>query len=95
MCLQVQYDGATAVQSAGAIRTGVALLDIGLPGMDGYELARRLRNDPATRSLHLIALTGYGQHADRQTALSAGFDDHMTKPARFEVLDEALARVRS
>ncbi len=68
------------------------ILDIGLPGMDGYELARRLRADPATRSLYLIALTGYGQYSDRQKALSAGFDDHMTKPAKFDVLEEALAR---
>jgi CheY-like chemotaxis protein len=71
------------------------ILDIGLPGMDGYELARRLRSDSATRSLYLIALTGYGQHADRQKALDAGFDDHMTKPANFAVLEEAIARVRS
>lgn len=70
------------------------ILDIGLPSMDGYELARRLRADPATRSLYLIALTGYGQYSDRQKALSAGFDDHLTKPAKFEVLEEALARVR-
>jgi signal transduction histidine kinase len=71
------------------------ILDIGLPGMDGYELARRLRADRATRSLYLIALTGYGQFADRQKALDAGFDHHMTKPASFAVLEEALAHVRS
>jgi len=70
------------------------ILDIGLPTMDGYELARRLRSDPATQSLYLIALTGYGQSADRQKALDAGFDDHMTKPAKFEILEEALARAQ-
>jgi signal transduction histidine kinase len=71
------------------------ILDIGLPEMDGYELARRLRTDGSTRSLYLIALTGYGQYADRQNALDAGFDDHLTKPASFRVLEETLARVRS
>ena len=70
------------------------ILDIGLPGIDGYELARRLRADQATRSLYLIALTGYGQHADRERALDAGFDDHMTKPTSISVLEGALSRVR-
>jgi CheY-like chemotaxis protein len=62
--------------------------------MDGYELARRLRAGAVTRSLYLIALTGYGQYADREKAMSAGFDDHMTKPAKFDALEAALARVR-
>lgn len=68
----------------------VCVVDIGLPGMDGYELARRLRAEAATRALHLIALTGYGQHADREKALQSGFDDHMTKPVDIGALEAAL-----
>ena len=59
----------------------VALLDIGLPGMDGYELARALRLDPALSSMVLIALTGWGQEEDKRRARDAGFDGHLTKPA--------------
>lgn len=68
----------------------VCIVDIGLPGMDGYELARRLKAEPATRSLHLIALTGYGQPSDREKALRCGFDDHMTKPVHINALETAL-----
>lgn len=81
--------------SISAFAPDACILDIGLPGLDGYELARRLRADLATRSLCLIALTGYGQYADRQKALSAGFDAHFTKPAKLELLEEILAKVRS
>jgi CheY-like chemotaxis protein len=65
------------------------LLDIGLPGMDGYEVARRVRALPGGRQIRLIALTGYGQADDRQRALAAGFDDHLVKPV--EPLKLALA----
>ncbi|MFL6660760.1 MAG: ATP-binding protein [Rhizobacter sp.] len=64
----------------------IALLDIGLPRMDGYELARVLRADPRVRSARLIALTGYGREPDRRRALDAGFDEHMVKPVNIEVL---------
>jgi CheY-like chemotaxis protein/two-component sensor histidine kinase len=63
-----------------------AILDIGLPGMDGYELARRLRADPRTQSIVLLALTGYGRDPDRQQALAAGFDDHFVKPVQLDAL---------
>jgi CheY-like chemotaxis protein len=59
----------------------VILLDIGLPMMDGYQVARRLRDIAETRASYLIALTGYGQPADRERARAAGFDHHLTKPA--------------
>jgi CheY-like chemotaxis protein len=55
----------------------VAVVDIGLPGVDGYEIARRLRANPATRHIGLVALTGYGQKEDKQRALDAGFDIHL------------------
>jgi len=67
----------------------VALIDIGLPGMDGFEVARNVRRDPTLKRVHLVALTGYGQEADRASALAAGFDAHMVKP----VSPEALIRL--
>jgi two-component system, sensor histidine kinase len=63
------------------------LLDIGLPGMDGYEVARRLREDQATRAVRLVALTGYGQASDRERASQAGFDAHFVKPVDLDVLE--------
>lgn len=68
----------------------VCIVDVGLPRMDGYQLAGRLRADKATRSIYLIALTGYGQHSDRDKAIRAGFNEHMTKPAGIETLEAAL-----
>lgn len=70
------------------------IVDIGLPDMSGYELARRLRTEPATRLSRLIALTGYGQAVDREKALRNGFDDHMTKPADINALEVALDAIR-
>jgi CheY-like chemotaxis protein len=64
----------------------VAFLDIGLPGMDGFELARRLRTDPRVQSMVLVALTGYGRDEDRDEARRAGFDHHMTKPVDIDQL---------
>ena len=74
-------DGSEALASAPIYAPDVVLLDIGLPGMDGYEVAVRLRQMPETRDSCLIALTGYGQPADRARAREAGFDHHLTKPA--------------
>jgi PAS domain S-box-containing protein len=88
--VQVAHDGAQALSMAAAMRPQVAVLDIGLPGMDGYEVARRLRGLPALGSVRLVALTGYGQHGDRQTALDAGFASHFTKPVDPEALALAL-----
>lgn len=70
-----------------------AVIDIGLPGMNGYDLATRLRAETATRSMALVALTGYGREADRQRALHAGFDDHFAKPAQAEILLGRLAQI--
>lgn len=74
-------DGLTALEMAKLSPPDVALLDIGLPGMDGYELARALRQQAAGRKLYIAAITGYGTPADKQRALKAGFDAHITKPA--------------
>jgi signal transduction histidine kinase len=84
-------DGAAGLAAARAHRPDIALVDIGLPGMDGYEVARRLRADPATQGMRLVALTGYGLLEDRQRALQAGFDLHLVKPVPPERLREAIA----
>jgi CheY-like chemotaxis protein len=68
----------------------VALLDIGLPAMDGYELARRLREKPAWGEVRLIAVTGYGQSSDRKRSLEAGFDHHLVKPVDIRQLTGLL-----
>jgi signal transduction histidine kinase/DNA-binding response OmpR family regulator len=87
--VQSAKDGLQALQLAVAFRPEVVLLDIGLPLMDGYEVARRLRQMPELEGALLVALTGYGQQGDRQRGKEAGFDDHMLKP----VDPHALARV--
>jgi signal transduction histidine kinase len=84
-------DGARGLEAATARAFDVALVDVGLPGLDGYEVARRLKADPATRSLRLVALTGYGSAEDRGRALAAGFDEHLAKPVELQAL-EALLR---
>ena len=84
-------DGLEGVRIAAAQRPDVALVDIGLPGIDGYEVARRLRADPQTREIRLIALTGYGLADDQRRVLDAGFDLHLVKPVELEALLEQLA----
>jgi len=71
-----------------------AIVDIGLPEIDGLELARRIRKNPKHADIYLIALTGYGQRGDRQTALEAGFDEHLVKPVDFSALQSLLGRGR-
>jgi signal transduction histidine kinase/ActR/RegA family two-component response regulator len=72
----------------------VAVVDIGLPGVDGYEVARRLRSMPATRAIGLVAVTGYGQSEDERKALDAGFDLHLVKPVEAAKLLQAIARLQ-
>jgi len=87
--VKLAHDGPAALVAARSFNPQVLLLDIGLPGMSGYEVARELRRDPAFAETTLIALTGYGQAEDRRKSKSAGFDHHLTKP----IDDEALAAV--
>lgn len=89
--VQVAQDGPMALGMAAALRPDIVLLDIGLPGMDGYELARRIRKLPDLGAVQLIAVTGHGGEADRQAAAAAGFHAFITKP----VDPEELARLLS
>jgi CheY-like chemotaxis protein len=86
-------DGPTALKLATESRPSVALLDIGLPVMDGYELARLLRERPELDGIKLVALTGYGLDADRARSTSAGFDDHLVKPVTLEEVRSAIGRL--
>ncbi|MGO4476533.1 ATP-binding protein [Massilia sp. 2TAF26] len=89
----VENDSLRALERAWRECPDVALLDIGLPEMDGNELARRLRADPRTHAMLLVAVTGYGQEQDRRAALEAGFDHHMVKPVDLDKLAAILAGV--
>ena len=85
------HDGAAALAAAEP-RVRSHLLDIALPdGLDGYELARRIRADPRLRDVTLVALTGFGQEEDRRRAVEAGFDRHLVKPVDLEVVGRLLA----
>jgi PAS domain S-box-containing protein len=84
--VRMALDGPSALRMAGEFAPDVVLLDIGLPGMDGYEVARRLRADPALRKVVLVALTGYSQPENRRIAKEAGFDHYLVKPIRFDTL---------
>jgi len=89
------YTAENALVLAAEFRPEVALLDVGLPRMDGYELASRMRKLPGFDRVHLVALTGYGQPGDRERALAAGFDSHLVKPAEYRALQEIIERVRA
>src|SRR5262249_34854516 len=75
--VRTAHDGPEALEAARAFRPQVVLLDIGLPGMDGYEVARRLRQEPESGGVVLVAVTGYGRDEDRRAAAAAGFDHHL------------------
>jgi signal transduction histidine kinase/ActR/RegA family two-component response regulator len=90
----VAHDGPAALSSATCSPPDVMLVDLGLPGMDGYEVARRIRRQPSLRRTVLVALTGYGRAEDRQRSAAAGFDHHLVKPIDVEALETILAGVR-
>lgn len=72
-------------------RPHVALVDIGLPVLDGYELAQRFRADPDLGEIHLVAVTGYGQQSDRDRSAAAGFDAHLVKPVEIHAVASVVA----
>jgi PAS domain S-box-containing protein len=88
-------DGPSGLARLRAFKPDVALIDLGLPGMDGYAVAREARGRPETRAIRLVAVTGYGQAEDRRRALAAGFDLHVTKPVDASMLDEVLGPATS
>ena len=83
-------DGPAALASLQDFKPDLAILDIGLPGMDGYELARLLKADPRVPNLKFVALTGYGREPDRGRALAAEFHEHLVKPVSFERLFDVM-----
>ncbi len=88
--VRTAHDGLRAVEVAKAFQPDIVLLDIGLPGISGYEVAVRLRAQPETRQALLIAVSGYGQDEDRQTAFDAGFDHYLLKPVGHETLNRLI-----
>jgi CheY-like chemotaxis protein len=88
--VQTAHDGRTALEAALVILPDVVLLDIGLPDMDGYEVARRMRQEKALEQTRLVALTGYGQEEDLRRSHAAGFFAHLVKPVDVDALRELL-----
>jgi CheY-like chemotaxis protein len=93
--VQTAPDGPTALQAAQARPPDVVLLDLGLPGMDGFEVAKRLREHGGPKRPFLIAITGYGQRSDRLRSGQAGIDLHLVKPTDPDVLGRLLARFQT
>jgi CheY-like chemotaxis protein len=89
------YDGASALESIRICRPTIVLLDLGLPGIDGYEVARRVRSDAPTSELCMVALTGWGQDEDRRRTREAGFDHHLVKPVDLSALQALLASLEN
>jgi CheY-like chemotaxis protein len=87
---RIAHDAPTALEIAAAFSPHIAFLDIGLPVIDGYELAAHLRNIPGLANVRLIAVTGYGQASDRQKVREAGFHYHIVKPVDLDLLDAAV-----
>ncbi len=90
--VQVAHDGPSALREALAFQPHIGLLDIGLPGMDGYQLAAALR---AVHDLRLVAVTGYGEPRDHQRSRDAGFEQHLVKPVDIECLAGLLQRLNN
>ena len=88
--VHVAHDGASALAVAASYRPHVVFLDIGMPGMDGYETARRMRELPGMDNVVLAALTGWGQQEDRRRTAEAGFNHHLVKPPEPEAVNGVL-----
>ena len=91
--VQAAYNGEGALEAAARLQPQVALLDIGLPDITGYDLARRIRSEPWGHDVTLIAMTGWGQDDDRRRAFEAGFDQHLTKPVAADALESLVAQL--
>ncbi|MBE7940876.1 MULTISPECIES: ATP-binding protein [Ramlibacter] len=88
------HDGNSVLPAAREFVPDLVLLDIGLPDIPGYEVARRLRGDPVVGGVHLVAVTGWGTEGDRRRTADAGFDEHLTKPVEFAAVESILLRAR-
>jgi two-component system CheB/CheR fusion protein len=93
--VSLAYDGSTALRRVQAEQPDVVLLDIGLPGIDGYQVAKRVRAQPALQRTVLVAMTGFGQDEDRRRSSEAGFDDHLVKPVDIATLERLLQSLPS
>ena len=91
----VAFNGSHSIEKAHQFKPDVVFCDIGLPGMDGYQVARAFRSDAALRGVFLAALTGYTGPEDRQRAAEAGFARHLAKPASLQTIEEVIASLRS
>jgi CheY-like chemotaxis protein len=91
--IHTAHDGLEAVQAAATFRPDVVLLDIGMPKMNGYKVARYIRGQPWGKNMALIALTGWGQEEDKRRATEAGFDHHLIKPVEPAALEKLLSLI--
>jgi CheY-like chemotaxis protein len=89
--VHVAHDGLEAVHAAAEFQPNVVLLDIGLPKLNGFEVARRIRQERGGNRIALVAVTGWGQQDDRRRAMEAGFDHHLTKPVEIARLMQLLS----
>jgi CheY-like chemotaxis protein len=93
--VRVAHDGLSALEAASKFGPDVVFLDIGMAGIDGYEVARRLRAQPEFKEILIVALTGWGQASDRRLSEEAGFDRHVVKPIEPEVLRSLLSMAQA
>jgi CheY-like chemotaxis protein len=93
--VETASDGLEAVKLAERGKPDVILLDVGLPGLDGYEACRRIREQPWGKQMYIVALTGWGQDEDRRKTREAGFDDHLVKPVEFKSIQALLSKVHA
>jgi len=89
--VEVAHDGPSVLEMIGSFQPDAVLLDISLPGMDGYEVGREIRRNPAYDNLLLVALTGHSMPEYRQRSLEIGFDIHLVKPPSVQMLQEVLS----
>ncbi|HYD58362.1 MAG TPA: response regulator [Burkholderiales bacterium] len=92
--VKVAHDGLKALELARSARPEFVFLDLGLPKLDGFEVARALRREPALAGVRIIAVTGYGQESDRAKAIEAGIDQHIVKPADPAFIESLLGARR-
>ncbi|HEU4345996.1 MAG TPA: response regulator, partial [Candidatus Binatia bacterium] len=90
--VEIAHNGPDGVELARRFRPEIVLCDIGLPGLDGYAVARVLRQEPGLTGVYLIAVSGYGQNADQRRASEEGFNAYLTKPIDFKELDRLLTK---